>query len=73
MRERWAEGSREEWEDQESEAGRRIVILKVLCGKCNGINEKWVESTKSKPWDRSQSHSLKTGNRNVLRSPCQRV
>ena len=36
---------REEWEDQESEVGKGIVILKVLCWKCNGIDEKRVKST----------------------------
>ena len=35
----------EEWEDQESEVGKGIVILKVLCWKCNGIDEKRVKST----------------------------
>ena len=43
---RWAEENREEWEDQESEVGKGIVILKVLCWKCNGIDEKRVKSTK---------------------------
>ena len=35
----------EEWEDQESEVGKGIVILKVLCWKCNGIDETRVKST----------------------------
>jgi len=39
-------GKQEEWEDQESKIGEGIVILKVLCWKCNGIDEKRVKSTK---------------------------
>lgn len=33
----WAEGNREEWEDQTEVVGKTIVILKRLCCKCNDI------------------------------------
>ena len=42
---RGGRGKQEEWEDQESEVGKGIVILNVLCWKCNGIDEKRVKST----------------------------
>ena len=35
--ERWVEGNREEWEDQEEVVGKSIVILKKLCWKCNDM------------------------------------